>query len=174
MLKRYDQNPCPKCGQPQRKPAELCRACDNRSRQMGAKGRLKRPCIDCGTPIADKAGRAQRCWPCWTNYRLERPVTTCSVPGCNRPHRAKGLCMKHYQSHFMPHKKGEGRGGKWLERLRQCPCQVCDYEKMPSHDHKTSPERGYSKSNVVALCARCHEEVHRGITSCPEPLADFR
>jgi len=29
--------------------------------------------------------------------RAKKPKKTCTVPGCNRPHYAKGLCAAHYQ-----------------------------------------------------------------------------
>ncbi len=174
MHKRYDQDPCPSCGSLKRKHADLCSQCRTLLRRQGAKGRRNRPCVDCGIGIADKGGRAKRCWNCWSQYRLTRPRKPCSVEGCQRPHRAKSYCIEHYQQFLQPRATGDNRGKSFLNALREMPCQLCSYSKLRSHTHRIVEGRHggrYEAGNVVALCARCHEEVHRGITSAPEPIS---
>lgn len=169
---RYDLDSCPKCGAPKRKPSKQCGACWRKSRRENTRGTNFR-CADCNEELGDKGHRAKRCWSCWSKYRLAKPQRWCTVPGCPRPHRAKGYCMKHYQNRLQPRSKGEGRGGRLLAIVKDQPCQLCNYNTMRSHVHRLVPgSKGgkYRKGNVVALCARCHEEVHQGLVSAPPPL----
>lgn|SRR3990167_7522679 len=175
MRKRYDQNPCPQCGNPKRKVADLCSNC-NLDRRKRAAEHPSKPCQDCGAPLGDHGNRAARCWKCWMKVRRSQPVKACSVEGCKRPHKAKGYCIKHYQGRIAGKKARHGATGinsLFHSFAKLQPCQLCGYDKMPSHAHRllAGSEGGtYVPGNVSALCARCHDEVHRGITAAPAPL----
>lgn len=173
MQKRYDQKPCPSCGQLMRKAADLCRSCYNSRRKETAIGQHD-SCVDCGKPTGDRAHRAKRCWECWLKTRRSRPPKICSIPGCSKRSRARGLCVNHYADDSMARnpKTGLRLPRDWGVRafLRHRPCQLCGYNRLPSHCHRLVPLNGYTWGNVVALCARCHEEVHRGLTAPPSPL----
>lgn len=122
-------------------------------------------CVDCGQPCWSRSGR---CRPCQDAYRRsQHPI--CSVPGCERLVRARGLCKSHYEAQRTRPEK------RWLTRttrqqVAEKPCQLCGYSRTTSHVHRVVPERGYVEGNVVPLCSNCHREVHAGITPCPEPL----
>lgn len=144
-------------GDPQR-----CKPCE-------ANLRRKRPlfCSDCGIPVR---GRTGLCRSCAARRRAQRHGLTvqrlCSVEGCHRPHAAKGLCKNHYE-HRRLAESGRASGSKsgWKYQLGRLPCALCDYDRMTSHLHRRVPALGYTPENVVPLCARCHEEVHRGLVS---------
>lgn len=168
MQKRYDQNPCPNCGQPKRKVAETCAACYNKRRTL-----VRPACIDCGGPLGDKGLRAKRCWNCHLKQRLSQPKKACSVEGCPHPHKAKGYCVDHYQKFVQQPLNRDGAGRNFLSWIRAQPCQLCGYNRLHSHAHRlTGGKDGgtYEWGNVVALCARCHEEIHRGLTEPPPAL----
>lgn len=172
---RYDQDSCPKCGAPKRKPSKQCGACWRTSRRKNMRG-LKFRCIDCSGRLGDKGHRAERCWACHLKRIQSRKPTPCSVEGCQRPHRAKSYCSKHYQGRIAGPKARTGTPGlnaSFHSYTRLQPCQLCDYSAMNSHAHRLIPGKqggGYTEGNVVALCARCHEEVHRGLAASPVPL----
>ena len=164
---------CPDCGNFCDRRSERCTACAKRHRKATAIGQHDR-CIDCGKLTGDRGHRAKRCTECWIKYRDARPKRMCSVEGCPRLHKAKGYCIEHYQAFLQPRKTGEGRGSsKFNEWVRQQPCQLCGYNRIKSHAHRLieGAQGGrYEEGNVVALCARCHEEVHRGITPPPPAI----
>lgn len=172
---RYDQDACSKCGARKRKPSKQCGPCWRASRRESTRGSNFR-CIDCGGELGDKGHRAARCWDCHLKRIHTRIPPPCSVEGCQRPHRAKGYCIKHYQGRIAGPKARRGTPGlnaSFHSYARLRPCQLCGYSKIHSHAHRLLPGKdggGYTEGNVVALCARCHEEVHRGITEPPQPL----
>lgn len=174
MQKRYDQNPCPSCSKPKRKAADLCAPCRTALRRSHAKGRRGAACIDCGNAIADKGGLAQRCWPCHMQHRRNQPRKPCSISGCPNPHRAKGFCASHYAGTRMARDTNTGQPLPWNRPVRaiaaQLPCQVCGYDKMRSHIHRLTRAEGYVWGNVIAVCARCHDEIHYGLTAAPPVL----
>lgn len=161
--------PCPGCGTRIQSAATQCRACYDKARAEKA---AKYLCVDCGQPTKQYASTryAERCWPCEMQRRRERPKRPCSVDGCPRPHRAKGFCAVHYVQSYRPRPTGHFRGNRLRNILAYWPCQMCGYSDMPSDIHRLHPgsEGGkYTPGNMVALCVRCHREVHRGMKPAP-------
>ncbi len=186
---------CPLCGGVKSYQAEMCRTCRFRvlptcsscgkrvksgTQMCLACRRAKEPlrCIDCGTDLNPKARYrdTQRCQACWLKSLHTKPVRLCSVEGCNQPHRARGYCKTHYAKFFqLPRQLSYGTGhrnNQMAGRLQYQPCQVCGYERMKSELHRVNPPLGYRAGNMVAVCARCHDEIERGLTPCPSPFTE--
>lgn len=195
----YDQ--CPKCGGTKTRGALACRKCKSdkapsfarcascgvriraaytRCRACYDKARLsaKPMCMDCGSPVKQYSRTlfAKRCWPCEIARRRIREWKMCSVEGCQNPHKAKGFCGHHYATLVAGRKRrtyGAGhRGNQTAGLLSQIPCQVCGYSRMKSELHRIDASLGYRSGNMVAVCSRCHDEIERGLTPCPTPLAE--
>lgn len=158
---------CMDCGRlilPEYTRCQSCQRTSDRSRF----------CRDCGTRISHRAKRgSQRCWPCFNKERQATAVKGCSIEGCERPHTAKGMCRTHYRTVWR--KRYPRRGTQWNLRhwVGSQPCQLCGYSRLRSHVHRLIEGRNggqYVIGNMVALCARCHEEVGRGLTPPPPPL----
>lgn len=160
-------HPCPDCGKTIQQGSTRCLDCYNTARQH------RQPnCVDCGNPTKRYAATraAKRCWACEMQRRRDRPKKPCSVDGCPRPHQAKGFCMVHYVQSYRPRPTGQFRGNRLRKILAFWPCQLCGYAGMPSDIHRLFPgaQGGlYTPGNMVALCVRCHREVHRGISHPP-------
>lgn len=120
-------------------------------------------CQDCGE-LMPRASRGRRCWNCHLTRRQSLAgQKRCLRPGCDQPHQAKGYCLRHYQ-YYVGRKKAGGLA-RWL--VKQEPCAVCGYARMPSEPHRIIPGGPYEIGNMVPVCARCHDEVERGLTPCP-------
>lgn len=52
-------------------------------------------CVRCGLSFVPKM-KTQRSCCGWSSLNPRRPHDGCSVPDCDNPHRAKGLCSTHY------------------------------------------------------------------------------
>lgn len=192
----HPKDQCPDCGGKMTRGSVRCRACWAKLNPRGQKpcadcGTLCRgvrclPCLkamreqalptcqDCGKTVARSTGRgaAKRCWNCDLKRRGTKPRRVCSVDGCERQHSARGLCRSHYQQAHTA-VKGGSRITKNL--LRRHPCQVCGYNRAHSDVHRlVSGVKGgrYVPGNMVAVCANCHREVHRGLIAPPEPLTE--
>ncbi len=164
---RKSTKPCPDCGKGILPEYERCQSCHRASLNT-------RVCIVCGVPISHRAHvGAKHCWACWSASRKEKAVKRCSVAGCEKPHVAKGMCRTHYRTVWRrrnPVKDTNQSARNWTASQ---PCQLCGYAKMRSHVHRLIPgSQGgqYVDGNMVALCSRCHDEVHAGITKPPKPL----
>lgn len=197
----HDYVSCPKCGGMKTRNAELCRSCSYESRVKSWTAcsecgkRIRQPatrciacydagraaktpiCVDCGKPTKQYAHDyyAQRCWSCEVLRRQSQPKRTCSMSGCQEIHSGKGLCRNHYSAQYKPRPRGALRGGRAKILLADWPCQICGYSRMKSDVHRILPgaEGGrYTVGNMVALCVRCHREVHRGLTATPNPPSD--
>ena len=165
--------PCPGCGTSIRGAHTQCHECLARANEA------KKPlCIDCGATLPTTPSKNRpvfRCRPCYDAMKRSQPLRLCSVDGCDRPHMAKGFCGTHYkaQRQRLHRNHGAGHRGNLLAMtLSDQPCQSCGYDRMASELHKITPAGGYRPGNMVALCARCHDEVERGITTCPTPLTE--
>lgn len=128
-------------------------------------------CIDCGKDLR-KGSKSPRCWSCHTERRISAAAEKqCTIEGCTNKHAAKGLCAIHYERMRVTRSRGgrhiDSRSRIWVA---QQPCQVCGYNRMRSHVHRFIPQGDYTAGNMVALCARCHDEIHRELTPCPQPL----
>lgn len=162
-------------------PPRFCEGCGNRLRGGSRIGtgrcaacRVAEPltCQDCGVALP-RASRGTRCRGCHTKLRLTRVPTGCTVDGCAKPHRSKGLCITHYLLARRKAASPEGAGSKAKDWIGSQPCALCGYDKMRSDVHRVVPgtEGGaYVLGNMVPLCARCHAEVHRGLSPCPPVL----
>lgn len=163
----HPQN-CVVCGgQKARRDASRCRPCYDAGRNLNA------ACIDCGVAISGGGGeqKRERCWGCWSAFRKANTPTECSEEGCDKPPYAKGICRSHYQvgrrRNFWGDTVADSDAHAWV---KQQPCQVCHYSRMPSHVHRPTAKGPYIVGNMVAVCVRCHEEIHRGITPCPPAI----
>ena len=54
-----------------------------------------------------------------TKRRLSRAESHCSITGCKRPYRAKGLCVTHYKTW----RRGELEG--YASRYKICTKEAC-------------------------------------------------
>ena len=155
-------HPCAVCGEPVKKRYRACRKCyDN------ARNKPRRQCAGCNKPVLEPVN--QWCRPCYEQHRRDRPPRLCTRDGCNRKHTAKGLCNTHYILTYAKNRNGTSPNTRLKYRLGNWPCQVCGYGKMRSHVHRIIPKGIYHPPNIVAVCVRCHAEIHRGLTPCPEP-----
>lgn len=157
---------CPQCGGP--KPnlyALQCRECWQRQ---------KNPpdtfCVDCGKKFST-GERYTRCRECYNAFRIaNRPVSICTVEGCEQPFYARGMCRSHYQVG----RRTAFWGNTVVDRaahtlVGQQPCAACGYSRMKSEVHRPQAKGPYVVGNMVPLCSRCHDEVERGLTPCPPP-----
>jgi len=165
--------PCLTCDEKIRGASTRCRSCYDTDRIAA-----RRYCAgECGAVLPDYGPK--RCWDCELKRRKERPERRCSVEGCLKKNDARGLCSSHYQQQYRPRRRGEHRGNTAKQLLSRWPCQLCCYDRLPCDVHRLipGPQGGtYRPPNIVALCVRCHREVHRGIAVAPEPPteADIR
>jgi predicted HNH restriction endonuclease len=89
----------------------------------------------------------------------------CSRPGCTNAHQAKGLCRQHYA-----YERRQTQGtqtDRFRARVGETPCQLCGFDEIHSHVHRIVAQGPYTLGNMVALCATCHELVHRDKRTCP-------
>lgn len=161
---------CVSCGGPVKRPdAKRCRAC------YFAERSINQNCVDCGVKLegGTHEKRRTRCWDCWSAFRKASVPEQCSREGCTQRHYAKGLCHSHYQVGHRRRWDDQVAQPKAHQWVKEQPCQLCGYARMLSHVHRPIPgARGgkYVAGNMVALCARCHEEVHKGLSECPPPV----
>ena len=157
--------PCADCGKGVLPEHTRCMDCQR-------KGPNARFCMDCGKPLSHTAHKeAKRCWPCHLKGLAAKPRKVCSVVGCQQPHQARGFCRAHYVHNW----RAVTRNGRTTDRVTRTwvasqSCQLCGYSKMRSHVHRPQRQGDYVRGNMDALCARCHDEVHTGLTKCPDPL----
>ena len=127
----------------------------------------KRPkCQDCGKNVTPTQG-IKRCWDCELKHRSqERQHRFCEVEGCGLPHKALGFCRKHYKAEHQKRRK------PWTIRpfLRGLPCIIFGYDRIRSHVHRMNGDLGYTNGNVIPVCARCHDEIHVGVTTPPSAM----
>ncbi len=159
---------CVQCGQPMSRYTSpgytVCKPC-----RIGAAP----ACVDCGKPMK-RGTKSIHCWECYTGRRIKvAEKKHCTVPGCESPHAAKGLCALHYQrNRVTATRKGRRIDAGTRIWVAQQPCQICGYNRMRSEVHRPIRQGDYVKGNMIALCARCHREVTAGITPCPDPLPE--
>ena len=163
---------CRVCGTVVSHGKDLCKKCWGETRR-GIK-RVVHSCFDCGKELshASQATRKPdgRCWDCHVRHLASKPFRVCTLPDCERPHEAKGLCNVHYKQSIARTRGGPGYGSKLHRWVSAQPCQLCGYNQLPSEVNRIVPENGYRSGNVNALCSRCHREVTSKITIPPEPL----
>lgn len=159
--------PCPDCGKRIQSANTRCRECYDKTREL-----KHYFCIDCGvrTRRYSSTSHAERCGPCERKRRrIPRGDDRCLVPDCLQPHAAKGFCQGHYRAVFRPERTGS-RNTNLKRALSRWPCQICGYSRMVSDVHRLFPGASggeYVPGNMVALCVRCHREIHRELTPAP-------
>lgn len=164
------KNFCVDCGKPVAKgSSQRCLSCFHNSL------RKLHVCKGCGNEFtAKEAGpKWERCRDCYYEYRRSQPKPPCYIESCPYPSRVKGLCWNHYRmerTKSLGKTRGQGIGSRSRRAVGDMPCALCGYNKLRSHVHKVVPALGYTTGNMIPLCARCHEETHRGVT----PLPDIR
>jgi len=161
MAERSPRPHCSECGvrlaSGTRKTTQRCWACHSK----GATDM----CVDCGARLPKGSHDRKRCWPCHLRLRQAAEIQVCTRPGCGRAHRAKGLCMLHY---LAERRRINGvTADRYRARVGQSPCQLCGFDEITSHVHRIVAQGPYTLGNMVALCATCHELVHRGKRPCP-------
>ena len=163
--KSRSTKPCSRCGTGILPEYTLCQTCQ----RTGPKTRF---CADCGVRISHSNRRESvRCWACHVKRLDNAPKRICSVPGCQKPHQARGYCLSHYVHNWRSTTRNGRRSDTYNRAwIAKQPCQLCGYNRMRSHVHRLRKQGDYVVGNMVALCARCHDEVHTGLTPCPEPL----
>lgn len=58
----------------------------------------RKPCLGCGESFVAEKSLAQKCCAaCIEKYGPDSPISTCEVPGCDRPVRARSMCSMHYR-----------------------------------------------------------------------------
>ena len=166
LAERSPRPTCVDCGSRlplgTRRTTERCWACHSKN--------ADRRCVTCGTSMP-RTSRGRNCWPCHAAARRAAAgQRRCSRPDCNEPHQAKGYCMRHYADFVVrANKDNHGRFGKNWRVIKDQPCAVCGYSRMPSEPHRIIPGGPYELGNMVPVCARCHDEIERGLTPCPPP-----
>ena len=87
---------------------------------------------------------------------------TCSVRGCNKPHRAKGLCSIHYQKHRRKQKKERQTDPSedflidcidMKQKMSEVECMYNERLEaiMAKKDKKSSPNKAYTNDEVRAI-----------------------
>jgi len=70
----------------------------------------------------------------------------------------------HYHREWQRNRSGtaEHAGATSLTKVAvgRRPCAVCGYDRIRSHVHRLVRDLGYTMGNMVAVCARCHDEIH--------------
>jgi hypothetical protein len=108
--------------------------------------------------------------------RSDSPTKTCTEPGCDRPLRAQGFCVTHYNGM---------RGGDWAYPKVQVPCGWCGKVTLKPKTSRysgrycstTCKGAGYSRIRVCPVpdahpSRSCHvppDHPSRIPTSCPVP-----
>ncbi len=164
---------CPSCGGKKSYDSKLCRKC------QGAQGKSHKPCPHCGTRI--QSARTQ-CLACYNKARAEKAAKyLCADCGQPTKQYASTRYAERCRACHLQKQKTQGRQTRlstglqmWKAKraLAAWPCQICSYHLLVSDIHRLTPgHQGgrYVVGNMVALCVRCHQEVHRGLT--PAPIA---
>lgn len=159
---------CERCAGPvSTRKTKVCRAC---IRQAAAEAKAALTCERCGRPKSTAA--VKLCMPCRISADHEAGAShVCSI--CGKKARAKNLCPTHHRSD-QRRKQGVTRTRNAKLVIAKMPCAVCGYDRMNSRVHRYTPgSKGgkYVPGNMVPVCGRCHDEIHAGITTCPQPPA---
>lgn len=125
-------------------------------------------CQDCGKQLPKGSQTRTRCLPCHMVWRKSRERKNCSVEDCERPHRARGLCLYHYL-HERRRYLAPAVDRKARVFVGTLPCAACGYSDIRSEVHRLVPKGPYTIGNMVALCANCHRKVTLG--KMPSPPA---
>lgn len=159
-------HPCPGCGKTIQASSKQCLDCYKQ-------GRTKKvyTCVDCGAETSRPSSKShyERCGDCARKRQKPEDRGTCVADGCQQPHASRGFCLGHFRSVYGKPRTGT-RNTNLKKILALWPCQICGYDRMKSAVHRLHPGANggeYVPGNMVALCARCHREVHEGITLPP-------
>jgi hypothetical protein len=160
---------CPSCGGRKTHIAKLCRPC------QGAQAKSFHPCPGCGKRIQRAAAQCREC------YDKTRELKRYYCEDCGLP--TKQYASTRYAKRCRPchllTQKAQGRQTRMTKGFQTWgakrvlaiwPCQLCGYSRMVSDVHRLvfgSQGGRYVIGNMVALCVRCHREVHRGLSEAP-------
>jgi hypothetical protein len=53
-------------------------------------------------------------------------------------------------------------------RYDNSECSICGYNESPCDRHRHDPSKGYSRDNIVIVCANHHRELHQLIEAIEE------
>jgi hypothetical protein len=69
----------------------------------------QRTCVQCGGLYAPRRRRQKTCSPRCSSARYrDSHSTLCTVDGCEKPHRARGLCVTHYGQQLPDRHRSKG------------------------------------------------------------------
>lgn len=106
---------------------------------------------------------------CSTRCRNAGNPRRCERPGCNRPHRAKGLCNRHYKDERYPEQRYDFPDDPEAKRKRD----------LISHKRRRAKTRGVHAENVDRTqvgerdgwrCGICRKRVNRSL-AYPHPMS---
>lgn len=161
----------------QRKRAAAGRNEREAAKRAELRRQIRKVCIHCGETFTPKKSLARQ--TCSDKCRRARSrdsrTRTCSAPGCNLPHRAKGLCSTHYNHEHQPNRRKKVAvsctvcGVSVQKHVDNTRRPVCSYEcryvlvygapKPPPPPKPTAPPLTVVKSSgfvwVVGVCEWC-------------------
>ena len=82
---------------------------------------------------------------CGAEFREAHPTAICSIPGCGKPHWARGWCAPHYQAWRRTGEPATYHQPRWSEAELQRLALILD-------SPKGGPERGELAELALILC----------------------
>ena len=143
----YKKVPCPKCGQPMSRGAELCRKCKP-SYERTAVHREKMASSLAGKPKPWLVGR-------------KRPQHSKVMKGWWTEERRAAKREEMLRRVGNPNARYHGLG-KLGNKLKAAigHCELCDSTKRLDIHHKDRNKKNQALSNLQVLCRRCHMREH--------------
>lgn len=152
----------------QRKRAAVGRNEREAAKRADLRRQIRKVCIHCGETFTPKKSLGKQLCSdeCRSARGRDSLSRTCSMPECDLPHRAKGLCNKHYRAIL----RAEGR----------IKPQPWDDKKRDAYQRRKAVKRGASTGRPVLrdeiaerdgfTCGLCSEPVDMAV-QWPDPLS---